>query len=151
MSKPLIRPAKSEAINSDIYINECLNERLLPFIHKYHQDMNYIFWPDLASAHYSKATLEWMKQNVNYVAKRLNSPNVLQARPIENFRDWLTQKVYDGGWVVLNEQHLIRHIEFKLKEFDTKSVENLMKGVKGRLKSIADNGVFFLLKKVNFF
>jgi hypothetical protein len=106
MSKPLIRPSKSEAISSDIYINECLNERLLPFIHKYHQDMNYIYWPDLASARYSKATIEWMKQNVNYVAKRFNPLNVPQARPIEDFWGWLTQKVYDDGWVASNEQHL---------------------------------------------
>ena len=43
MSKPLIRPTKSEAIKSDIYINECLEKRLLPFIHEYHQDLNYMF------------------------------------------------------------------------------------------------------------
>jgi hypothetical protein len=55
--------------------------------------------------------------------------------------------MYDDGWVSSNEQHLIRRIESKLKEFDTKSVENLMEGVKGRLKSIADNEVFSYLKK----
>ncbi len=68
--------------------------------------MNYIYWPDLASARYSKATIEWMKQNVNYVAKRFNPLNVPQARPIEDFWGWLTQKVYDDGWVASNEQHL---------------------------------------------
>ncbi|RNA02406.1 hypothetical protein BpHYR1_037805 [Brachionus plicatilis] len=40
-------------INSFIYIHECLNERLFPFIHEYHQDLDYIFWPDSASSHYS--------------------------------------------------------------------------------------------------
>jgi transposase len=147
MSKPLIRPSKSEAIKSDIYISECLAKRLLPFIHEHHPDFNYIFWPDLASAHYSKATVAWMEQNVNYVAKKVNPPNVPQARPIENFWGWLTQKVYEGGWEATNEQQLIRRIELKLKEFDLKSVETLMAGVKAKLKSIADNGVFSYLKK----
>ena len=98
LSKPLIRPSKSEAINSEIYINECLKKRLLPFIREYHQDLNYIFWPDLASAHYSAATVGWMEQNLNFVAKRINPPNVPQARPIENFWGWLSQKVYESGW-----------------------------------------------------
>ena len=60
MSKPLIRPSKLKAIKSDIYINECLEKRLLPFIHEYHQDHNYMIWPDLASAHYSVAMVGWM-------------------------------------------------------------------------------------------
>ena len=41
--KPLIRPSKSEPIDSDIYINECLAKRLLSFIHEHHPDFNYIF------------------------------------------------------------------------------------------------------------
>ena len=60
LSKPVIRQSKSDAINSDIYISECLEKKLLPFIREHHQDLNYIFWPDLASAHYSKATVAWM-------------------------------------------------------------------------------------------
>ena len=78
MSSPLIHPSKSEAIKSDIYINECLEKRLLPFIHEYHQDLNYMFWPDLASAHYSAATVGWMDQNINNAAKLINPPNVPQ-------------------------------------------------------------------------
>lgn len=147
MSKPLIRPSNAEAIKSDIYISECLEKRLLPFIHEYHQDFKYMFWPDLARAHYSAATVGWMDENVNYVAKRLNPPNVPQARPIENFWGCLTQKVYDRGWEATSEQQLVRRIESKLKEFDSKSVEKLMRGCKAKLKSIAEAGVFSYLKK----
>ena len=46
ISKPLIPPSKSEAIDSEIYINEYLAKRLLPFIHEHHPDFNYILWPD---------------------------------------------------------------------------------------------------------
>jgi hypothetical protein len=31
---PYFRPSKSVAVNTEIYINECLQPRLLPFIHK---------------------------------------------------------------------------------------------------------------------
>jgi transposase len=146
LSEPLFRPSKSVAINSAIYIDECLEKRLLPFIHKYHPDFNYAFWPDLASAHYSKATQDWMEQNVNFVAKTANPPNVPQARPVENFWGCLVQKVYEGGWQATTEDQLIRRIKLKLKDFDRKSVETLMAGVKAKLKSIGQGGVFSLSK-----
>jgi hypothetical protein len=85
MSQPLFRFQKAEAIKSSIYIEECLEKRLLPFIHKHYPDFNYLFWPDLASAHYSKETVAWMEENVYFVEKSSNPPNVPQARPIENF------------------------------------------------------------------
>ena len=69
MSEPLFRTSKAVEINSSIYINECLEKRLLPFIHKYHRAFNYLFWPDLASSHYSKDSLNWMDQYVYYVDK----------------------------------------------------------------------------------
>ena len=75
ISKPLIRRSKSEAVNSDINIKECLENRMLPFIREHHQDSNYIFWPDLASYHYSKQTVAWMDENVKFVPKDM-SPNV---------------------------------------------------------------------------
>ncbi|XP_065662657.1 uncharacterized protein LOC136085293 [Hydra vulgaris] len=77
MSEPLFRTSKAVAINSSIYINECLEKRLLLFIHKYHGDFNYLFWPDLASSHYSKDSLNWMDQYEYYVDKESNPPNLL--------------------------------------------------------------------------
>ena len=58
ISKPLFRPSKSEAVNSDIYISECLEKRLLPFNREHDPDSNYICWPDLAGCHYFKVTTE---------------------------------------------------------------------------------------------
>ena len=57
ISKPLFRPSNSEAVKSDIYIKECLEKQLLPFIHVHQPDSNYIFWSDLAGCHYSKQTV----------------------------------------------------------------------------------------------
>jgi hypothetical protein len=146
MSTPFFRPQKSVAIKSPIYIAECLEKRLLPFIHKHHPDFNYMFWPDLASAHYSSETIAWMEKNVNFVAKATKPPNVPQARPIENFWGCLAQKVYEEDWEAATEQQLIRRIKSKLKEFDLNFVETLMAGVKAKVKSLADTGVFSYLK-----
>ena len=40
ISKPLIRSSKSEAVNSNIYINECSEKLLIPFIREHHPDSN---------------------------------------------------------------------------------------------------------------
>ena len=58
-----ISSTKSEAVDSDIYINECLEQRMPPFICEHHSDSNYYFWPDLAGCHYSKQTVAWMDEN----------------------------------------------------------------------------------------
>ena len=100
MSKPLFRPIKSVAINSNIYINECFSPQFLPFIHKHH---NYLFWSDLAGDHYSKETTAWMDENLYFVNMGSNRSNVPQARPIENFWGCLAQKVYEGGWQAANQ------------------------------------------------
>ena len=85
------------AVNTDIYINECLQSKLLPFIHKHHADFNYLFWPDLAGAHYSDETVAEMEENVCFVENACNLPNLSQAKPIENLWGILAHKVYEGG------------------------------------------------------
>ena len=39
-----------------------------------------------------------MNENVKFIPKDINPPNVPQARPIENFWGCLAKKVYEGGW-----------------------------------------------------
>ncbi len=98
VSEPLIRPSKAVAINQETYLEECLVQRLLPFIEKHHDDGNYIFWPELASSHYAKQVVSWMEENVNFVSKDLNPPNVPQARPIvKNFGMFSSKGVW--GWM----------------------------------------------------
>ena len=40
------------AVSTNVYLNECIRKRLIPFIERYHVDDSILFWPDLASAHY---------------------------------------------------------------------------------------------------
>ena len=72
ISKPLFRPSKSEAVNLEIYISECLEKR----IREHHPDSNYIFWRDLAGCHYFRQTVVRMDENVKFVPKEINLPNV---------------------------------------------------------------------------
>ena len=72
--------------------------KLLSFLHKLYGDFDYLFWPDLAGAHYYNETVAWMEENVYFVEKTSNPPNVPQARLIENLWGILTHKVYEGGW-----------------------------------------------------
>ena len=147
LSRPPFRCQKSAAINSEIYINECLRPRLLPFLRNHHADDDYIFWPDLASAHYHEDTVQWMSENINFVPKDVNPPNVPQDRSIENFWGCLVQKVYEGGREAKTQEQLIRRINAKLKEFDSDFCLSLMKGVNGILKKISHDGVFSYIKK----
>ena len=51
ISEPFFARTRSETITSELYISECLEKRLLPFILNKHRGTSYLFWPDLARAH----------------------------------------------------------------------------------------------------
>ena len=53
ISKPYFVPS-GVAVNQKVYLEECIKKKLIPFIAKHHSDGEYVFWPDLASAHYAK-------------------------------------------------------------------------------------------------
>ena len=85
VSKPFFVPSKM-AINQNVYLEDCIKQRLLPFINTFHSDGNYVFWPDLASSHYANTVVDHLKiKNVKFVQKEDNPPNVPECRPIEDF------------------------------------------------------------------
>lgn len=147
VSTPLIRPnkAKAKAINSDIYIGECLS-KLNKFIANNHARDEIMFWPDLASSHYASKTLDWLKeQNIPFVPKDDNAQNVPQARPIEDFWSVLKRMVYDKGWEAKTEQQLIGRIKRKLKEVDQSVCQSLIRNIRYKLRKIEDNGPFSVM------
>lgn len=86
-------------INAEIYLNECLKKRLIPFIRKHHSTNSVLFWPDLASVHYAKRVLEFLGQeNIEFIPKSKNPPNLPQARPIEEF------------WSICKQEYSKRHM-----------------------------------------
>lgn len=143
-SEPYVVPS-GNAINSDVYIDECVT-RLKDFINKYHSDGNYIFWPDLASAHYSNKTQGIFRAvGIKYLEKSLNPPNVPQIRPIERFWAILQKKLYINGWTTEDINQLIRRIKNIIKNSSENLCQNLMRGLKTKVRKAADRGPLSVL------
>ena len=132
-----------QAITTDIYLNECIDKRLLPFIEKHYKRNNYIFWPDKASAHYAGVVIERLRtKNINVVTKSNNPPNVLQARPIETLWSLLEQKIYACNWQAKNLDSLARRIKAKVKELDQKMLQAMVKTIRKQLRSMWRNDLY---------
>ena len=76
-----------------------------------------------------------------------NPQNIPQARPIENLWGILTQEISEGGWEAKTQQELISRIQSPLKNFDSNFLQNLMRRVKTKLRTIAERGVLASYKK----
>ena len=85
ISKPVILPSKAN-VGGHIYREKCLKEGLLPFLAAQYPDKGYLFWPDLAAAHYARETIQLLQDaGIPMVERGENPPNVPQVRPIEDF------------------------------------------------------------------
>ena len=82
MSKPYFHLSKGLTVDTDIYINYCLQPKLLAFKHNHHGDFNYLFWPDLDGAHYSNGPWHGNLQ----IFLKLDLWGIF------------AEKVYEGGW-----------------------------------------------------
>ena len=142
VSEPYIHRSKG-AINADTYRNQCIKSKLIPFINKYHPTDDVIFWPDLAQAHYSTEFLAFLEaSSVSVVPKAINSPNMPQGHPIEDFRSVLAQLVYEKNWKTTTIKHLERRLRKKLKEIDITLLQSRMEKVKNNLRKMYTDGVF---------
>jgi hypothetical protein len=79
----------------------------------------------------------WIRKHENSAH---SPPNVPQARPIEHFWALLALAVYAKGWEEKNEAELYGRIKRKLKIIDASVVQTMMRGVRTKLRKIADNG-----------
>ena len=68
------------AINRDTYTDNCLAKKLVPYLSKLPKNIEHIFWLDLASAHYSKKAVQFLKdQNIKFL------PNLKILQISQNF------------------------------------------------------------------
>ena len=110
ISRPYVGRVRGEAVDANIYTYGCL-PNLLNFISDNHQKDGIMFWPDLASCHYTRITRDWLAANkIPFVPRNNNPPNIPQARPIETLWSMLSRRVYDSGWEATDEEHLPRRI-----------------------------------------
>lgn len=124
-------------INTQIYINECLKKRLIPF-EKTHQN-NLLFWPDLATAHYARETQEFLNsKNITFVAKDMNPSNCPQLRPIEKY--WALMKTQLRKYcpsAISDEDFKRKWLKFS-KNISCDIVQNLMGSIKKKFVSLAE-------------
>ena len=129
------------SINGDIYRNECISARLVPMIDELHGDGDYLFWPDLAPAHYAHATIVlFQENNIKFVPKDANPPNVPQLRPIEDIWLWVKREVYANGWEAANLEQLKRRVKKCLRKMNWEPIRKAILQIKSKLRKAADNG-----------
>lgn len=142
VSEPFFKEGRL-AINQDSYKNECLRKILIPFIKKYHNNNNYVFWPDKASSHYAKSVTEYLtNENIAFIPKRYNPTNLPQCRPIEDFFGELSYLVYKKGWKAKNIKQLKTRIRKCLKNMDTSGVQEACRRISSKLRKVTDYGPF---------
>lgn len=120
-------------INADVYVKECLQKRLLPLVKKHGERV--LFWPDLATSHYARSTLDWYQKNdITVVPKLANPPNCPELRPIEIY--WAIIKRY----LKKTKRTSISTADFKKKWFsatnrlDKDHVQRLMSRVTQKVR-----------------
>ena len=140
VSKPLMMKS-GLAVNKKKYL-KALRTRLLPFINAHHKNGDYLFWPDLASSHYANDVVDFLdRENINYVPKVKNPPNVPEARPIEDFWGTLKRLVYEHNWQTTRISQLRRRIENCLKKMDPNVAKRYARETSVRLGRIAFKNV----------
>lgn len=129
----------SSTLTSDVYIQECLEKRLLPFIKKH--NVPTIFWPDLASCHYSRKTMEWYRQNsIEVITKEMNPPNTPELRPIERY--WaIVKRIYKGTRCsIKNEKSMQYAWNSCAAKVDRSVVHKMMASIKKKALQFIRNG-----------
>lgn len=136
MTKPVFSQS-GLAVNQTMYRDQCLKPKLIPFIRKHYQTDDFIFWPDLASAHCPKSVQEYLEgENVPVVPKEVNPANLPQVRSIEDFWAYLKRIVYEGDWSAKSHQQLETRIRYALTKVDPDFVQKLARDTKRRLDRI---------------
>ena len=143
ISLPFFAKQQQQAINEKTYLKECIVKRLIPFIRAYHLNDKVLFWPDLASSHYSNMVTSYLDQNnIQFVDRHFNPQNCPQTRPIETVWSILKNMVYDQEWEAKNINQLKRRIMQKIKKIDINLVQTMFLHIKKQLRKIADKGPF---------
>ena len=141
VSSPVICPSRTN-VGGDFYRRECLQKKLFPFLREQYPHGGFIFWPDLAAAHYAKQTVTLLEEaGVPFVARDENPPCVPQLRPIEDFWGIVKQEVYKGGWRATSEVQLKNRIQRALRSIREEVPRTMMERVPERVRRAERRGV----------
>ena len=141
ISEPYCVPS-GIAVKKDIYIKECLEKRLLPFINSNHAKGTFLFWPDKASSHYAGTTRQFLEKNTIDFVLRDNNPTNL---PIEDLFGQLAQVVYKNNWIANNIKQLKRRILSCIRATDFTAVQQKCGAIRKTLRKCYEKGPYSLL------
>ena len=148
-SAPVIKTNSKQNVSSEFYQKFMVQDTLIPFLNAMYPDGDYVFWPDLATAHYSTSTQDLMASlGVKCIDENSNPPNAPELRPIEKFWAHLKHRVYQDGWTATNINQLKARVEEKIDSFDVEYFERLMKNVRQKINQVVRKG-FNVLKPKN--
>lgn len=120
-------------MKTENYLKECLKKRLLPLIRKHNGPV--LFWPDLASCHYSRPVLDWTKaENINMVEKNMNPPNCPQLRGIERFWAIIKRRLLKNGACMVTMQKLKDRWDLEVRKAGPELVRNVMGRISGKFR-----------------
>ena len=145
ISRIYVAPHRT-SMDGALYRKEAL-KRLVQFIDEHYESRDQvIFWPDLATCHYTKENLKFLTDHgIAYVEKHENPPSAPHIRPIENYWGILKMKVYDKNWSAKTRPQMIRRIKQKVKEIDQNMVARMFDNLKAKIHSANENGLSSLL------
>ena len=78
--------------------------------------------------------------------KNQNPPNVPQLRPIETFWANLKRRVYSNDRTAKTIEELIAKIKSELRKTSVNSCQNLLRGLKTKIRAATDRGVLSVIK-----
>lgn len=123
----------TRSMNADLYVNECLQNRLLPLIHQH--DCAVVFWPDLASCHYATSTLNWyLQNNVSVVTKDQNPPNCPEFRPIARYWAIVKRLLKKNEGTAYDNKSLLQKWNYHAGKVSEGSVRTPMSSINGYVR-----------------
>ena len=130
------------AVSAETYKKYCVPKIAEFIIRNSHMGKNVIFWPDLASCHYVRTSLDKLTRfGISVVPKDKKAPNVPQLRPIEDFWANLKRKVYANNYTSKNIKCLKNKIKLELEKMQHSVFSKAMKHVPAKCRKDASSGL----------
>ncbi len=123
-------------INSDVYMKECLKKRVLPFI-KSHKGST-LFWPDLASCHYSMKTFTMVQRKYSRICAKIYQSTGLSIIPVvQTYRKILgncQRNSKEDRKSCQCQQRISKFLDTAARKVSSKVVQNLMLGITRKMR-----------------
>lgn len=141
ISEPLV---VEKTLNGDLYL-DIMKKIIVPYIKRNGGVNKFVFWPDLASSHYSNKVLKYLeKEKVDFVKRNENPPACPEIRPIEEFWHMCKLKYYK----LRNQPKTMKCFKSNwrkaVKRVSGEVVRGMFGSIKGKVRELGQYGVVTL-------